>query len=425
MSAYVFEADGKEFVSGLFWQPTSATNKSDQSKEIKQLAKELKFNLHVVRTGSTATVGFCNSEESIKVGSLSAAAVVSKSLEVQFETRDFLFVSRLPDNSGWLYVAQKDGVLLPDGDQVFKSDDEARAKVLEDRQLGNWERIFVPEIWGLQGSKELSFSDLLPRKGNGKLKVHKWWRVMPVEAHKALSIHTKKLIALGALVAISFYGYSQFKQYKMQKAIEEAQRMAQMQQNEQGVLVPVHPWKSLPLPADLLTECLAAMATINLYPGNWDISAINCTSSTLTVTWKPRPYGWIQHLQSVVPGVVIALDGSVASKTVPLNQLPTGLDEAVMPQNLRLIDMHSAAQRYGVKFTATPPPPAPPSLPGQEAKVAAKDWQEIGWSADNVAMPSIVLTALQGNGFRMNSMSGHITNGQIIWKMEGTQYVQP
>lgn len=425
MSTYVFEADGKEFVSGLFWQPTSASNRAEQAKEIKQLAKELNFNLHVVRNGSTVTVGFCNSEDAIKAGTFSAAAVVSKSIEVNHDNRDFLFVSRLPDNSGWLYVAQKDGVLLPDGDQVYQSDDEARAKVLEDMQLGVWEKIFVPEVWGLQGSQELSFSDLLPRNGKGKLIVHKWWRVMPVEAHKALSIHAKKFVVIGLLAGLSVYGYTQYKQYRLQKAIEEAQRLAQMEQNSQGVMIPVHPWKSMPLAADMLTECMAAMSSINLYPGNWDIFAINCDNGSLTTTWKPRQYGFIQHLQAVVPGVVIALDGSVASKTVQLNPLPTGFDESVVSQNVRLIEMHSAAQRYGVKFTAIPPPPAPPSLPGQEGKIAAKDWQEIGWSADNVTMPTIVLAALQGNGFRMNRMYGHIVNGQIIWKMEGIQYVQP
>lgn len=425
MSATVFQVEGKEFVSGLFWQPLSAPNKADRAKEVKQLAKELKFNLQVVRNGSTTTVGFCNSEEAIKAGTFSAAAVVSKSIEVQLENRDFLFVSRLPDNSGWLYVAQKDGVLLPDGDQVFKTDDEAKAKVLEDMQLGNWERVFVPEVWGLQGSEELTFLELLPRKGNGKLTVHKWWRVMPVEAHKALSIHSSKILVFCLIAGAAYYGFTQYKQYQLRKAIEEAQKLAQMQQNSQGVMVPVHPWKSQPIAADMLTECMAAMSTINLYPGNWDISAISCNSGTLTVSWKPRPYGWIQHLQAVVPGVVIAMDGTVASKSVPLNPMVTGMDEPVLSQNMRLIEMHSAAQRYGVKFTATPPPPAPPALPGQETKTAPKDWQEIGWSADNVAMPTVVLAALDGFGFRMNSMSGRLLNGQIIWKMEGTQYVQP
>jgi hypothetical protein len=426
MNPRIIEIDGKEFVSGLFWLPANTSQRKELQKEIKLQAKDLRMDLHVVRTTSTASsLGFCSTNTGLKPGVFSVAAMISKSLEVKYGATDFIFVARLPDNSGWIYVAQKDGIIISDGDRVYESDDEARTKVLQDRSLGTWKSLFVPEIWGIDRSTEVSFESLLPRSTKGKLKIHKWWRLMPVDAHKAVSLHLSKILIAAAVIGAGFYGFQQFKAYQLKMAIEEAQRIAALEATPQGQLVPVHPWKSIPLASDLVRECMNALATVPLFPGNWEVAALNCNSSAFTITWRPKQYGWIQHLKAVIPDVVIALDGSVASKTIPLPPISAENDEPLHTQNERLVAMYSASQRYGVNFTATPPAPSAPQLPGQNANIAPKDWQEIGWAADKVTMPAVVLTALEGQGFRMTNMTGQVANGLINWKMEGTQYVQP
>jgi len=76
-----------------------------------------------------------------------------------------------------------------------------------------------------------------------------------------------------------------------------------------------------------------------------------------------------------------------------------------------------------VKFIVAPSVQAP-SLPGQ-AQAVPNDYRQITWKAENVAFPEAVLAALDGPGFRLQTMRATWANGQFIWMMEGSQYVQP
>jgi len=136
--------------------------------------------------------------------------------------------------------------------------------------------------------------------------------------------------------------------------------------------------------------------------------------------------GWIDHLRAVEPAVVISLDGTLASRSTPLAALPVGVEEDLHNENERVMAMYAAAQRYGVKFSTAPAASsAPAALPGQQSQVQAPVlWSELSWKAEGVSMPDVVLAALEDNGFRMRSMQGAWSNGQIIWTMEGSQYVR-
>jgi len=169
------------------------------------------------------------------------------------------------------------------------------------------------------------------------------------------------------------------------------------------------------------------VGAVNLFPGNWDIKAINCANGLLTVSWKPRDKGWIDHLRSVVPNVIVSLDGSLASSSTPLEAVASGVEEDLRDKNERVIAMHAAAQRYGVDLSVTPAATnAPVALPGQQTQDQQPPslWTELSWRAEGVAMPEVVLAALEDNGFRMKTMQGNWINGQIIWTMEGLQYVR-
>ncbi len=425
MAMHTFTIEGQTFVAGLFWQPLAAGNNAERSKEVKSLAKELNFDLYIVRGTSAYCVGYGSGAKGIKAGTLSAAAVISKSIEEEHSVRDFIFTSQLPDGN-WIYLSQRDGIILPDGDEIYASEDAARAKLLQDSSLGDWPFIVAPAMWGIANSQEGDFVSLIPRKANGKIKVHKWWRLLPISSGAAVSANAGKILMACIIAAVAFGGFKFYKDWKQQKMMEEAARAAALQIDAQGkIQPPEHPWKNQPLASEMLSACLSALAQVRLFPGNWDLTAVNCSNNALTVAWQPRKGGWIEHLKIVEPNIVVALDGSAASLTLPLPALQTGIDEQVSSQNDRLTAMYSAAQRYGVSFTATPPAPAPQPLPGQDPNVIPKDWAEIGWRVESVDLPHVVLTALEGNGFRMSAINGAWRNGKFNWMMEGTQYVQP
>ena len=426
--ASVFNVEGTQLIAGLFWQPLSEANNGDKQKEIKSLAKELKFDIYVLRKTTINCVGFSNLSDTVKHGCLSIAAIVSKTMEVEFNSQDFIFVCGL-ENGQWLYIAQRDGLILPDGDKVFASEDEARSRLLEDLSLGTWGLTVCPSIWGISKSTERDLISMLPRNSKGKIDANKWSRLKNVDSTKEIARHKGKIIIALLLIAGTAFGFKTYKSFKQNQEMQAADAAAkEMMALQNQTSISVHPWKSIPVASELLRSCTDAVSRVRLFPGNWELISANCSSGNLVVTWKPiGDSGWIDHLKAIHPDAVISLDDSLASITKPLGEMQVGTDESIQPQNERLVEMYSAAQRYGFKFKVMPSaaPVAVKPLPGQEnTPEPPKEWNEIFWKADEIGLPSIVLAGLSGNGFRMTGMSAKWRDGKFIWSMEGNQYVK-
>ncbi len=424
-----FELDkSKTFVSGLFWQPLSGTS-TDWNKETRRLATELKFDLAVRRTTTAPQVGYGAISDGLKPGLLSAAIVVAKTLEVESDARDFLCATEIPGGR-WLYVAQREGVILPDGDMIG-GEDEIRSRLLNDMSLGNWSLIYAPEHWGVSNAKERPFEDFLSKK-SGKNVYEKLWALQPVDRWASLRSKPSKIIVpvivVATIVAGGMYGY---KTWQAKKLVEE-NRLAELQTSQAvptgSPIKPVeHPWKSQANARDYLSSCMNAIDHVkSLWPGNWTLQDMVCANGSLTVKWKRQEYGWIKHLLEVEPNAVLASDGETAFLSLPL-VLQNGRDEPVPKENERVLTMYGTAQEYRFAVTITNPPTAV-VMPGQENanKPQVQDWRELKWAANGITLPpDVVLSALDGNGFRLTQARAVFNSGIVTWNLEGMQYVQP
>lgn len=421
---------GVTLVAGLLWQPLAGSNQTERQAEIKSFGKELDLNLQVMQR-EKISVGLTKGGAAVRQGAVSLAAALSQKVFELHNARDFILAAEL-DEGGWYYLAQKDGVVLPDGDQIFREEDGIKARYYEDASLGDWAACFVPAHWGISGSDEAPALDVVfPRKGKGKGKaaIAKEWQLAPITVGPAqlLAANAKPLLVLLAVGVALTVGVGQFKEWQRKKAIAEAQRLAAEEAARAPAPIPrPRPWGDMPHAGDMMRACMKAASGVQLFPGNWDLASVTCTNGVVTISWRPRPFGWIEHLKQVIPDVVISLDGSLASSTRPLGQMPAASDEELYTSNERLMVMYAAAQRYGVKFSATPPATQGPQLlPGQTpAPQEPVLWEEVGWKADGVTLPESVVTALDGNGFRLRTMSAQWQDGQFIWTMEGSQYVR-
>lgn len=423
MNSHVFTIDGMTFISGLFWYPLAGISQSDRAQEIKSLAREQNFDLYILRSTSTYYVGFAHSDGQARIGVASAAAVVSKTLEMESAARDFIFVSPLPDGH-WMYVAQRDGIILPDADKCFPNEDTAKSRLLEDISLGDWALIIAPEIWGVNGSIERDFSLMLPESTKGKKQIHKWWKLSPVNPYDSVFLHSKKIMAGIILLVLVIAAWVYYQDNAALRAIEEAQKITNI--NPPPPPPPEHPWKSKPDPLEFVKTCTTALTTIPLFPGNWDLTGIHCSGPALEVSWAARDYGWIDHLREILPDVSISGAGKVANLSIPLKTLTIGKDEPVIVGKQRMLEMYSVSQRYGLDLILTPAPPPPAPLPGQDAANAPKpDWGEISWSVKKTDNPMLAVEILNSQGFRINSLDAVWNEGRLVWNLEGTQYVQP
>jgi len=410
---------GHTFVSGLFWLPLPGTLR-DHKKETEKLALETKSDLAVWRTTNALQVGLGSTEKGLKPGLLSAAAVVSKTLEVDpgaKDFKDFLCATEVPGGS-WLYVAQREGIILPDGD-FLGTEDEVRSRMLSDYSLSQWNVIIAPAHWGMKDSRERRFEEFLPQKA-GKNDFKKWWGLAPIKRNLLKTVAPIAVIAVA--IAAGLIGYQK---WQANKAAEELARLAAEQQGT-AVGQPVeHPWKKLPRAKAFASECMGALSSIKtLWPGNWLPRDITCSGTAFAVVWLRQPNGWIDHLLAVEPKAALSTDGAMASRTIPL-VLSAGEDEAIPQESARTLQMHSAGQRYGFKI-AISAPSAPPVLPGDTAKAPALvTWKELAWKVEETSLPAATLAEiLDGPGFRVGRIQGALKGGVITWVMEGKQYVQ-
>lgn len=416
-----FFIDRLVLVSGLHWQILS-DNPSESSAEIKQLARQLSYDLAVVRRTGIPQVGLAASADGYVVGMASAAAIVSKSVEILHNHRDFICATLLEDGR-FLYVCQSEGVIVPDGDQIGTSE-AIRLRLLEHLSLGKtWELIVAPLAWGIEGSIEQSFADLLPRK-NGKLSLsHRWWQLKPVEltAFSLLKKFAIPLVVAGLLIAGGI-GYQKWQSIKL---AEEALRIKVEQQAAVAIVPPAHPWRDRPRAGHFVSACMKSIGGVKtLWPGNWELTSATCDAASkhMTIAWKRGEHGWSRHLLEIEPQALISADGESATLSRPI-VFELEAEEALVEERIRFAQISDAVQGLGIQFSLTRPPPLP-SLPGISNLLPKGQWNEWGWTMKSGQIaPAGVILAFDGPGFRVGRIAAVFNGGQISWHMEGYQYV--
>ncbi|WP_341744792.1 type 4b pilus protein PilO2 [Azonexus hydrophilus] len=426
---HIFElAEGKRFVGGLHWQALGGLP-TELKREAQELAKQLSFDLIVWRHSSAEQVGFASTNEGYEPGMLSAAAIVSKTLEVDEDQRDFICATELPDGR-FLYVAQADGVIIPEGDFIG-NETEVRGKMLEDMATGRrWNYIVAPIQWGISDSIERTFEDFLPRK-NGKIDFkHKWWALREVKTNYVALIK-KNLIHVVAVLGVigGLYGYKMYNE--MKEAELQAIIAAQMAEQQAAQAVVIPPWTQKPRAVDSTKVCITAFDKLeNLWPGDWEPQNVICDPANAfsVINWKRGKHGWRRHLESVVPNAVVDAKSEMANLNVQFDplQVTEASKESLVSEGDRQKHMNIVAQEVGLTLEFTPPPPVV-LLPGQQpAATPPPQWREVRWSVKGMPIsPSSVIEKLDGPGLRVDVVRTNFNNGTITWDLEGVQYVLP
>ena len=426
---------GVSFVAALFWQPLAAVSASERSTEIRSLAKELDLALFVEHPDQ-ACAGFSRAKSGKGKWASLACAVVA-ALSKENPVKDFIYTAPLSDGR-WYYLAQKDGVILSDGDAFFDGEDHARAKFFEDQSIGEWAALFTPVQWGISDARESTSVDdllsvLLDGKGK-KLKIARSWYLSPVNpslAHR-LSIIPKPVLVFGVVSALVVGAYSAYTEYQQRTLAAWQALQAQQQADVEAPPPPPPPWIAKPRSDAFVRACLWALNQVTLFPGNWNLGEIHCTQGALSASWTAKErVGWIDHLRAVDARIALAPDGSTASKHIALPELPAAGDEELPVMGTQMLAMRAVAQRKGfeISITPSPPPPPPPIVPGQEvasltATPPAPTWQSLDWQVQNAFSPEMVLNALSAPGLRVTSLTAAWSGGKLSWSVQGVQYVR-
>lgn len=403
---------GQVFVAGLHWQ-VLASSAFNAKKEAYEIAEQLNFDLAVRRTSGVQQVGLAATINGYKTGQLSAAAVISKTLEMQ-GVRDFICATQIPDGR-FLYVAQIDGAIRPDGDLIGDAEtiaEQLRHDLSMDR---SWGKVIAPADWGINlSSEERQFVDFVPRKGDRFLR-HKWWVLQPVK--QDVRKNGLLLFIICASIALGTLGY---KEWQKREAAKQAALLAAQSATPQAP----PPWTTQPRAPGAVSACVQAFDAIpTIWAGNWIPQNANCSGGSIVLTWQRNEYGWIEHLLEIEPRANILAEGNAANVVFPVGQVPIGNTNDVLPTSkARTLEMQITGQRYGLALSLTPIPVPVPTDPNQPPQ----QWQEIKWAVNNTFLsPVEVVSVLDAEGFRFNSMTVQFSNTGLLWSLEGSQYVLP
>jgi hypothetical protein len=419
MAIHITQIGKHRFVCGLFWQ--SLSRPRELQREAADLGKKIDSDLVVVRRDqTTAQAGFAQSSDGASRALYSLAAAVSKTLALegawydglQQPVHNWLGALRLADGQ-WAYFAVRDANFLPNGDFVGNKE-QVLDRLHTDYALGGWNVVIGDAELSNQGFHNFNARDidsLLPRRKDGSVRLHSWWRLRQINARRSPWALIGAGAALAAAAGAALYWQSW---HARQEALRQEQMMAAQRLVLRQQAVQATPWASLPAPGAALRSC--AEQLIELTPGGWLLDEYVCERDQLRYTWLRRA-STIAMLRAVVPAAQVDPGGDRASLVQARKPVRPHQAEALLAPPDVVDAVMSRLQGVGIAFKVIrKKPPAP--LPGQ---VAAEPWQAFNFALDAGGIePQQIGALLDQPGVRVEK----VTYRGMSWLIEGVIYAK-
>jgi hypothetical protein len=413
MGAGVVTVGRRQYAVGLYWENAPSGRLAQTAKEAaRQPGQQADF--YAIRPGNKSgrlpQFGLGQTAAGLKNGMPSFAACLANQ-----QPGSWAGAFRLRE--GTVVTVIRDDLIVPDGDQFFLNESEARDRLLQEVGFGGLQRIYAPESWAISGSDTMPVSLLLDERRDVRLHV--------------VAIPKKNLLigasAIGILLLVLGGGWY----YQEQQAEEEAARMAQEdalnklkeqanKTNPFAAQQPQYPppdrkWEKRPQPLDVVEACRAALEQINAATVGWKITTLKCDDSAISIAWS-REKG---ISRPPTANAVVNDTGASATLSIPLRGLtPRG------PENLENPDILThryLAQDWPGTISRMPDDPPPPPPPGYQGNWSPPPtpWVKRSFTVTIPELPSslpVYLGDLPGTIIESLSYSGG------SWSISGVIY---
>ena len=322
---------------------------------------------------------------------------------------------------GTVVTVVRDDMIVPDGDQLYIDENDARERVLQEVSFGGLQRIYAPESWAIPGSDNMPVSLLLDDRRDVKLQ--------PVTTPKSSFVIGGAVVVL-LVVGLAYGLYMQDQAAK--QAAMEAERMSALARTKAaadqlgfGSQEPKYPpperkWENRPLVLSVVESCRSGLASIPAGIAGWHISSLKCDGNSISISWM-RDKGF-----SDPPKDWVYTEGAnAASSSVSLPKLdPRGHQELLNPND---ISKRYLAQNWPGSLSRTlddPPPPPPPNHKGPW-NPPPTPWIKRSFTLTVSQLPS-VLTSFFSDlpGVILNTLTykPNANNVGGVWTVEGVIY---
>lgn len=421
MASHITLIDKHRFVCGLFWQ--SLSRPRELQREAADLGRKIGSDMMVIRMDhSTAQAGFAQSEDGIKRGMYSLAAVVSKTMALEGAFYDgekqpvhnWLGAFKLPDGQ-WVYFAVRDANFLPNGDFIGTKE-EVLEHLHGDYALGGW-NVVLGEVeladLGLHNFQPRDIRSFIPQRRDGSIRIHKWWELRQINGRPAWMLWTASTAALVLLATGTYYSWAYYQAKK-----EEAARELAIAQERERIMreasAAARPWSKRAGPLTLVRVCQRQFT--HPTAGGWQLESYSCTQEQQQYAWR-RGASTVALLREQMPEVRVEPNGERASYLQAL-KVPVAENDNLLEMQKTLEPVLSRMQMIGVPIKVIETPVVPIQ---NGAAQWQPNWKSFTFSLDARGVePLEIATILNRPGIRVDK----VTYRASEWSMEGTIYAK-
>lgn len=436
MDGYVLTVGKSRYAAGLLWQAISRPR--EHAKEARELAKQLKVDLLVLRQGrGIAQVGLAATREGFASGALSIAALLAdyiarEGVQVYGETthpQNYLAYIQV-GQAEWNYVAVRDGHILPQGDVVGSLDDVIN-KIEQTIGTGGYEAVIGSEELdnvSYDNFARLSF-ETLHEYALKHSKLSKKAALKPASIRinpRLLAI----IVAASVVLLAGAYGI-QRKVAADREAAEaadlarlQAQTKVQVSAQDDTITIPApKSWGDIPAADSMILACVRALDDVVL--GGWRLASFTCDTAGTEAQWK-RGVGTAATFLSLRPTAVLSTDGNGATLKAPLQLVASGEPEELDQWESVRAQMISALQALNIAYTMPekgedPQPPAAPERSGKKVVYQRADWKVYTFKIGPTQVaPAELLNVINEPGLRLTKSV--FADGK--WTLEGSVYAK-
>jgi Pilin accessory protein (PilO) len=348
MGSGVVTVGRRTYAVGLYWENSPSSRIVSAAKEAASQPGQ-KADFYAIRSGlkdgRVPQFGLGQLEAGHKAGMPAFAGCLANQ-----QPGSWAGAFRLRE--GTVVTVVRDDLIVPDGDQLYLDETEARERLLQEFGFGGLQKIYAPEAWAIPGSDNMPVSLLLDERRDVKLQSV----VVP-----------KSTFVIGGIVAgILILGVATTL-YLQDQAAKEAALLAEHQSALERLRqatnplappeckypIPERKWESEPPPMNLIEACRTSLINVPAVVQGWRMSEVKCARGSLSINW-----GRDKSYSSPPSDWVISTNASSATSTVSISQLMARAHEDL--SNQEDITRRYLAQNWPGTVARLPDDPLPP-----------------------------------------------------------------